>query len=239
MTTKELSNKEIHAGGKSAPLPTQVAEGLIELLPPEELTNERKLDAELDYLKDDRTGSAHLTPLLTDHLVKGDFDPCTGSVVVSHLRDCAWCASMLREALQLCAVPADHPAFTLWEQAEWSPTEDSGTPAGGEAAEDGIEAAEVALAFEGWVEQVADGLATLRLVDGEGRRSTATYAVTDLQRDHIPAEAGTSFRCQVVRESTGFRVSFQPVERRVVSKTRRKQLEDKMMAAYSTLKNDY
>lgn len=98
---------------------------------------------------------------------------------------------------------------------------------------------EVMIAFEGWVEQVADGAATLRLVDAQGRRSVATYAVADLERDCIPAEAGTAFRCQVVRNRSGFQISFQPVSQRTLSELRRKQREARAIAAYSTLQNDY
>ncbi len=116
------------------------------------------------------------------------------------------------------AVPAKHrPA----EQAEASRAE------------------EAVIAFEGHIDQVAEGVATLRLVDQEGRRSVAAYAAADLERDNISAQAGTAFRCQVIRDRNGFKVSFQPVPRRTVSEAKRKQLEDKMLAAYSTLKNDY
>ena len=97
----------------------------------------------------------------------------------------------------------------------------------------------VVIAFEGWVEQVADGVATLRLVDAQGRRSVATYEVADLERDSIPAEVGTAFRCQVVRNRSGFHISFQPVPRRTLSEVRRKQREARTIAAYSSLQNDY
>jgi len=97
----------------------------------------------------------------------------------------------------------------------------------------------VVIAFEGWVEQVADGVATLRLVDAQGRRSVATYEVADLERDSIPAEVGTAFRCQVVRNRSGFQISFQPVPWRTISEVRRKQREARTIAAYSSLQNDY
>lgn len=100
-------------------------------------------------------------------------------------------------------------------------------------------AEEAVIAFKGHIDQVAEGVATLRLVDREGRRSVAAYAVADLERDNISAQAGTAFRCQVIRDRNGFKVSFQPVPRRTVSEAKRKQLEDEMLAAYSTLKNDY
>ena len=98
---------------------------------------------------------------------------------------------------------------------------------------------EIMIAFEGWIDQVADGMATLRLVDGEGRRSVAKYAVADLERDNIPAQVGTAFRCQVARHPGGFDVSFLPVPKRAISEVRRRQREAKTIAAYSTLKNDY
>ena len=109
----------------------------------------------------------------------------------------------------------------------------------GEARPDQDPGQEVMIAFEGWVDRIEDGVATLRLVDQQGRRSVATYKVTDLQRDRIPAEIGTAFQCQVIRDSSGYHVSFQPVPRRKVSEARRKQREAEMISAYGTLQNDY
>lgn len=129
--------KELNVGGKSALFPTPVEDSLMERLLPDELNDEQELEASLNYLKLDRTGSAHLTPLLTNRLVLGGFDDCESDIVLSHLHNCAWCPRMLREALQLCLVPADHPAFALLDQTDpWFTEAQNGLESLSDLAED-------------------------------------------------------------------------------------------------------
>jgi len=72
MIAKELDIAiERDAGGRNASSPAPLEEDLMKRLLPDALTEDQEVEAALDSLKQDQTGSAHLTPLLTSQLVRG------------------------------------------------------------------------------------------------------------------------------------------------------------------------
>ena len=115
MTTKELC-----PGGSNAPAFPSVTEiySINLLLGAPDLTPNEEVEAALEYLESNRTGSAHLTTPLTDRLVKGDMDDRMAHIVRTHLQTCDWCPKMLRDSLEMADVPADHPACTLLNQTD-------------------------------------------------------------------------------------------------------------------------
>ena len=116
MTTKQLS-----AGGETVsvkPSPTEwdLMDRFLTTEP--QPTPDQEVEADLDYLESDRTGSAHLTTPVTDRLVKGTIDEQTARIVRTHLRACGWCRRMLRDTLEMSEVPVDHPAYALLDQTD-------------------------------------------------------------------------------------------------------------------------
>jgi hypothetical protein len=116
MTTKQLYAGERTVSIEPSPTDWDLMDRFLATEP--QPTSDQEVEAALEHLESDRTGSAHLTTPLTDRLVKGDIDERMARIVRTHLRACGWCRWMLRDTLDLCAVPADHPACVLLSQTD-------------------------------------------------------------------------------------------------------------------------
>ena len=154
-----MTTKQLYAGERTASVEPSPTEGdLMDRFLAKEPhpTPDQEVEAELDYLESDQTGSAHLTTPITDRLVKGAVDECMARVVRKHLRTCGWCWRMLRDTLELCDVPANHPACALLSQ------------------------------LDPWFAEAQDGLDSLRDIpegwDGHGAEAPNDAAVANTRR---------------------------------------------------------
>jgi len=116
MTTEQLSAGARTVSAKPSPTEWDSMDRFLAAEP--QPTPDQEVEAALDYLESDRTGSAHLTTPITDRLVKGAVDEQMARVVRTHLRTCGWCRRMLRDTLEMSKVPADHPACALLSQSD-------------------------------------------------------------------------------------------------------------------------